>query len=204
MSGAAGAQYRCDSCGRDLSGFSLGVPCLCGSTRRRRIDAVDAVFRRPAAAESPGWDPFKDWTVKYLQFSWNVTQLRRLYEPGSGAEALEVRRIVEATLTSCWNLAEWLSSGPEPVTITPGEIARFIKTEPVSVCTAFAAADSTGAATARIVPVGFASQPQFWVEYRQPGQRSVRYDALDLAERCLVAWRMFLKERKVALPTWKS
>jgi hypothetical protein len=204
MNGARpGAQYLCDDCGRDLSDLKLGVRCLCGSTRRRRIDAHGAVFRRPAAADSPRWDPLKDWTVKYLQFTWNVTQLRRLYDPASGADPAEVRRVVEASFAACNGLAEWLSSGPEPATVTPGEIAQFISTEPLSIAAALNKSDGPDAPSSRIVAVAFAP-PQFWVEYRRPGADSTRYDALDLAERCLVAWRRFLTNRAVALPTWQS
>jgi hypothetical protein len=199
---ASRAQYRCDGCGRDLSEFSLGRPCPCGAIRRRRTDADGAVFRRPLTVESPRWDPFKDWSVKYLQFTWNVMQLRWLYAPGSGADAAEVRRIVERTFASCSNLAEWLSSGPEPVSVTPGDVAQFVKTEPLSVSAALTTARSS--ATSRIIAVGFAEQPRYWIEYQQPGAKPLRYDALDLAEQCLRAWHAFLTERAVELPTWQD
>jgi hypothetical protein len=204
MSGLdAGAQYRCDRCGRDLSGMNLRIPCVCGAVARRRVDSIGAMYRRPLAAQSPPWDPFKDWSVKYLQFTWNVVQLRRLYARRSGADAAEVRGIVEATFATCAQLADWLSSGPEPVTVTPGQVAQLIRTEPLSVCIALTAADDA-AATSRIVTGTLGGDLRFWVEYRRPGARPTRHDALDLAEQCLRSWRRFLIERDVTLPSWES
>lgn len=203
MSGLdARAQYRCDRCGRDLSGISLRIPCLCGGIARRRVDSTGAMYRRPLAAQSPPWDPFKDWSVKYLQFTWNVVQLRRLYARRSGAEAAEVRGIIEVTFASCSQLADWLSSGPEPVTVTPGDVAQLIRTEPLSVCTALRALDDV-AATSRIVTGTLGGELRFWVEHRRPGAKATRHDALDLAEQCLRSWQTFLTERGVTLPSWE-
>jgi hypothetical protein len=42
----------------------------------------------------------------------------------------------------------------------------------------------------------------FWVQYSHPFGKPVRYDALDLAERCLITWRTFLGQRGVPLPSW--
>jgi hypothetical protein len=199
VSRADGARYLCNDCGRDLTGVGLVVACRCGSAARRRIDAGDASYRRPATGEAPRWNPLKDWTAKYLQFTWNVSQLRRLYAPGSGADAVEVRRIVDMSFASGLSLGEWLTAGPEPVTVTPGDVARLVGAEPLSVCVALGRADEPAA---RIIPVGFVRPPHFWVEYRRPNSRPVRFDALDLAERCLQAWQTFLTIRGVELPAW--
>jgi hypothetical protein len=201
MSPAGIAHYLCNDCGRDLSGVSRPTACLCGSTSRRRVDPTDA-FRRPSTPEAPRWNPLKDWTAKYLQFTWNVNQLRRLYAPGSGADQGEVRRIVETAFTSAVSLGDWLTAGPEPVTVTPGDVERFVMTEPLSIASAFDHPDGPEAETSRLVAVGFVRPPHFWVEYRRPNARPVRYDALDLAARCLQAWQSFLTARGVSLPTW--
>jgi hypothetical protein len=195
-----GAKYLCHDCGRNLSGLGLAVPCLCGSTTRRRIDSTDAAYRRPTTDESPRWNPLKDWSAKYLQLTWNVAQLRRLYASGGDTEATEVRRIVDMSFASCLTLGDWLTSGPEPATVTPGDVARLFETEPLSVCAALSTTDAPE--RARVLPVGFVRPPHFWVEYQRPNARPVRYDALDLVERCLSAWQVFLAARDVALPTW--
>jgi hypothetical protein len=198
----AGARYLCDQCGRDLSGVSMSAACVCGSVTRRRVDGGDAVYRRPLTSDAPSWDPLKDWTARYLQLVWNVQQLRRLYTPGSDAEADEVRRIVETSLTAAVRLGDWLTSGPEPASVTPGDIARLIAGEPLSICAGFTA--TSPSATSQVLPVAFSRPPHFWVEHRKPNDKPVRYDALDLLERCLRTWQNFLGARGVELPTWQD
>jgi hypothetical protein len=200
MSRSVGARFVCDDCGRDVSGVPPSMPCSCGGTSRRRVDATDA-FQRPATPDSPRWDPLKDWTAKYLQLTWNVGQLRRLYAPDSGAQADEVRRIVDMTFASCVGLGDWLTSGPEPVTVTPGDVARLVAAEPLSICATLV--NGSDINSARIVAVGFVRPPHYWLEYRRPNARPVRYDALDLADRCLLTWQTFLTARSVKLPTWQ-
>lgn len=190
-------RYVCDSCGRDVS---PGERCRCGSTDRRRVDPGD-VFRRPGTEDGPRWDPLKDWTAKYLQLTWNVAQLRRLVGPGSEASEPEIRQIAELTFASSSSLGDWLTAGPEPVAVTPGDVERLLAAEPL--CAGAALGGRTRTGTARLVPVGFARPPRFWVEYRRPNAKPVRYDALDLADRCLVAWQVFLTTRGVPLPTWR-
>jgi hypothetical protein len=195
----AQARFVCDHCGRDRTSSPPLTPCRCGGTARRRVDVSDS-FRRPIDAPAPPWDPLKDWSTKYLQFSWNVAQLRRLYAPGSTADDVEVRRIVDMTFASCIGLADWLSAGPEPASVLPGDVERFVAIEPIAVAAALLQRRED--ASARTVPVGFSRPPHFWVEYRRPNARPVRYDSLDLAERCLLAWQRFLGERRVPLPVW--
>jgi hypothetical protein len=196
----AGARYLCDRCGRDLSAVSMSAACVCGSAMRRRVDSGEVVYRRPATPDAPRWDPLKDWEAKYLQLVWNVQQLRRLYAPGSGADADEVRRIVDTSLMAARHLGDWLVSGPEPASVTPGDVDRLLATEPLSLCAAVDTPDP--AVTTRVLPVAFSRPPHFWVEHRRPNAKPVRYDALDLLERCLRTWLAFLTVRGVRLPTW--
>lgn len=196
------AHYLCNECGRDLSGIPLSTACLCGATSRRRIDAAGAAYRRPLAAESPPWDPLKDWTVKYLQLLWNVQQLRCMYRDDPVTDAEQVRRIVDSTFSSCVSLGGWLTFGAEPAAVTAGDVDRLLRAEPLSVCVALTVPDDARSATARIVRVAFATRHQYWVEYRRPNAKTVRYDALGLAERCLLTWQAFLAARDVALPSW--
>lgn len=197
---AGGARYLCDECGRDLSGVSLAATCVCGAVIRRRVDGAETMYRRPASPDEPSWDPLKDWTAKYLQLVWNVHQLRRLYAPGSNADADEVRRIVITSFRAALGLGDWLTSGPEPVAVTPGDVTRLIESEPLSVCADFGGSDDV--TNSRVLPIAFSSPPHFWVEHRRPNATPVRYDALDLLERCLRTWQNFLTERGVGLPTW--
>ena len=203
---AGDAQYLCEGCGRDLSGLSLSAACLCGAVIRRRVDHGEAVYTRPATPDEPSWDPLKDWTAKYLQFVWNVQQLRRLYAPTSEADGEEVRRIIVTSLLTALGLADWITSGPEPASVTPGDVTRLLDAEPLSVCAAFGGSpdlDGSDAGTSAVVlPVAFSRPPRFWVEHRRPPDRPVRYDALDLLERCLRAWQQFLTARGVGLPSW--
>jgi hypothetical protein len=218
------ARYQCADCGRDLTGVGFAVACLCGATYRRRVEADPAVFRRPADADAVPADRFKDWTVKYLQFTWNVTQLRRLYSPGAAADAAELRTIAEHVFSSCSELADWLSTGPEPACITPAEVARLVAAEPLCIALAvarsgpasrttsvpvpvvkpFDASRSMSMPRAALIPVRFAGQPRLWVQYELPGAKAARYDAHDLAERCLRSWLAFFHDRPVVLPTWPA
>jgi hypothetical protein len=201
MSRAGGARYLCDECGRDLSGVNLSAACVCGALTRRRVDGDQVVYRRPPTDDAPQWDRLKDWTAKYLQLVWNLQQLRRLYAPGASADPGQVRRIVETSLTAAARLGDWLASGPEPVSVLPGDVDRLLAAEPLSICTAFASPDPS--ARPVVLPVAFSRPPHFWVEHRKGSDKPVRYDALDLLERCLRAWQNFLTERGVSLPIWQ-
>jgi hypothetical protein len=196
------ARYLCDRCGRDLSDRGLSTPCLCGGLARRRVDGADAVYRRPETADPPRWDPLKDWTAKYLQLVWTVQQLRLLYAPDSDATPDEVRGIVESSVRAVASLGEWLLSGPEPAAVTPGDVERALASEPLSVCAAFGAGEVD--VTTQLLPIAFSAPPRLWVEHRRPNARPVRYDALDLLDRCLRTWQAFLKERGVQLPSWQD
>lgn len=199
-----GARYRCADCGRDLSGTALAVPCLCGSTYRLRIDSDETLYRMPDRPGLPRFDPFKDWEIKYLQLSWNVSQLAHAYRSGIGFDAGDVRRIVEMAFASCADLGGWLVSGPEPHTVTPGDIDRFMQSDPVRLCKVPRDQRSaTDGESIRLVPVAFAPTPRFWVEHTRPGNKPMRFDSLDLAERWLDAWTQFLAGYGVAVPTWE-
>lgn len=197
---AGNARYACASCGRDRTAADPALPCACGSYLRQRVDTLD-VYGRPATVDTPRWDPLKDWTAKYLQLAWNVGNLRRLSTGDSAADADEVRTFVDMSLASAVRLGEWLTSGPEPASVTPGDVARLLDTEPLAVCAAVATPD--GPRSARVLPVAFVRPPRYWVEYRRPYAKPVRYDALDLAERSLRTWQTFLSLRGVPLPSWQ-
>jgi hypothetical protein len=192
-------RYVCDDCGRELAPGPDAPPCPCGGRTRRRVDPADA-FARPETADQPKWDPLKDWAAKYLQFTWNVGQLRLLSAAGSSAAAEEVRRIVQTTFAAAADLGDWLTAGPEPASVSPGDVERIVAREPLAVGRALVR--ESGQRSARLVPVGFSSPPRFWVEYRRPNAKPVRYEALDLAQRCLITWQGFLGARGVSLPSW--
>lgn len=198
MSSSLQIRSICDDCGRDAP---LLGRCRCGSTVRRRVDPGD-VFRRPATDDAPRWDPLKDWSTKYLQLLWNLEQLHRFDAPGSGADQADVRRTVELTFAASSSLATWLTAGPEPASVTPGDVSRLLAADPLRIAAALTS--PTDGERARLVPVGFSRPPRFWVEYQRPPRRPVRYEARDLASRCVVTWQGFLTQRGVRLPTWRS
>jgi hypothetical protein len=196
VTGVLGApQYVCADCGRDATGRIPTLPCLCGSTYRLRADPADS-YRVVTERALPWFDPFKDWTVKYLQLTWNVNQLRRLYAAGTDGPAA-VLRAARMSFVSCVELGDWLVAGPEPHSVTPGEVTRLLAGSPLDVAAALA---SGGPAT--LSAVAFSRPARAWADYRRPGAKPVRYDALDLAERCLASWRAFLSARGVSLPSW--
>lgn len=200
MTGVLGpTQYSCAECGRDASLRAPTTPCLCGGTARLRADPGDS-YRIVSDRIFPWYDPFKDWTVKYLQFTWNLQQLRHAYVSDPGLEPAALCTTARVTFISCAEVADWLVAGPEPVSVTPGALTRLFAIEPLSIARAFT---SSGDALARLVPVAFSRPTHAWVDFRRPGTKPVRYDALDLAERCLDTWRRFLRGRSVAVPSWE-
>jgi hypothetical protein len=114
----------------------------------------------------------------------------------------DVHAIAVTSIEAVRSLGDWLVSGPEPAGITPGEVERVLAADPLALCTTFGAA--APAPNSQLVPVAFSDPPRFWIEHQRPDVKPVRYDALDLLDRCLRTWQSFLKERGVRLPTWQD
>jgi hypothetical protein len=151
----------------------------------------------------PRFDPFKDWRIKYLQLGWNVSCLSRQYDSAARLAPEAVRDTVSLTLRCCVELADWLTAGPEPHTVTAADLERLLRTDPLRVAAHYCgrgAGASVG--SVRLVPVAFAPATRFWVEHARPGAKPARYDALDLARRCREAWQLYLAGHGVALPNW--
>ena len=172
---------------------------MCGHTLRVRIDVKTESYALPGRT-SLRYDALKNWTVKYLQFTWNLARLRSVYAPSRTTPDV-LHSAIELTFASCHSLGAWLTAGPEPQSVTAGDVARLFEVAPLEVCKALATCTNTGA-RARIEVVHLGHAARGWVEFAQPGKRAVRYDALDLADRCLAAWNCFLRDRDVALPSW--
>ena len=168
--------------------YAAAMACECGSLSRIRIDAAPEAFALPGQSNLR-YDRSKDWTIKYLQLAWNVRQMRAQYAE-QHIDPERMQHAVDMTLTTCWDLADWLTSGPEPASVTPSDINRLAYEDPLRVCRSYVARDGT----ARLVPI----------EYEPVPGRPTRYDVLDLAERCLAAWTYFLTTRGVPLPTWDA
>jgi hypothetical protein len=188
-------RYRCARCGRDTADRPLAGACVCGETLRMRIDADS--YALPGRA-SLCFDATKNWAAKYLQCTWNLRRLRSIYSDQTVADG-EVRECIVRTLTSCWDLADWLVAGSEPRQITHGAIQRLAATDPLRVCRALGGGTE---AQAMIVPARIRGTIRMWIEYRAPGKSPVRYDALDLADRSVAAWNAFLVAHGVPLPQW--
>lgn len=192
------ARYACVDCGRDRTLHAVAQPCTCGSRTRVRIDAVPEAFALPGRS-TVRYDQSKNWTIKYLQLAWNVRQLRGQYA-ASDLDADRLRHAAELTLTAAWDLADWLTAGPEPASITPSDISRLALEDPLRVCRSYATRDGT----ARLVPVDIGKSGRAWIEYRPGPGKPLRFDVLDLAERCLAAWTYFLTSRGVQVPSWDA
>jgi hypothetical protein len=195
------ARYRCAGCERDVTALPWAQACLCGGTYRVCVDADEIYYRMPERPNLPRFDPFKDWQVKYLQASWNLSGLERDYHSPVRLPPEAVRATLALALRACVDLADWLLAGPEPHTVTAGAVERLLRTDPLQVAVEFCRPDPD-APRVRLVPVAFAPTARFWVEHARPGEKPVRYDALDLTRRCLDAWRQFLIGCGVAPPRW--
>lgn len=142
----------------------------------------------------------KDWTVKYLQFTWNVNHLRSVYAPATTSVSV-LENTIAMTMASCWALSEWLVEGGAPGQVSGHDLAALLDHEPLKVAKAFA--HGAGAVEAHIVTSHIGGSPaRAWIEYSEPGAALVRFDALDLAERSLAAWNGFLRAHDVLLPNW--
>lgn len=195
MTAAGGAaQYTCARCMRPVGDRAPSSACACGETLRLRVE-IDS-YALPGRS-SLRYDPGKNWAAKYLQCTWNLRQLHTIYR--EDADEDELRSSIERTLASCWELADWLVAGSEPRQITQGAIDRLTRGDPLCVCRAF---NGAGAAVAGIVPTRIRGSVRAWVEYREPDKAPRRFDALNLADRCIAAWDAFLRDNGVPLPTW--
>lgn len=199
----SGARYRCAGCARDVTGHGWAEPCLCGGTYRVRVDSEETLYRMPDLPGLPRFDPLKDWRIKFLQLSWNLSRMEREFGSATPLPSETVRATVVLTLRCCVDLADWLIAGPEPHTVTAGDLARLLRADPLRVAADFCGRGD-GAAIVRLTPVAFAPTARFWIEHGRPGARTVRYDALDLARRCREEWRRFLVGRGVVPPRWDS
>jgi hypothetical protein len=197
----SGARYRCAACARDVTGLAWTQPCLCGETYRARVDADETLYRMPDLPGLPRFDPLKDWRIKFLQLSWNVTCLERQYNSTARLPPDAVRTTVALALTCCVDLADWLTAGPEPHTVTARDLDRLLRSDPLRVAADFCGRSGcTG--SVRLVPVAFAATSRFWIEHSVTGAKPMRYDALDLVRRCRETWRQYLRGHGVVLPRW--
>lgn len=197
----SGVRYRCADCERDVTGRAWTQPCLCGGTYRVCVYLDETFYRMPDRPGLPQFDPLKDWRIKFLQLSWNLSRLEREYNSTVRLSPEAVRDTVAATLRCCVDLADWLIAGPEPRTVTAGNLERLLHSDPLRVAAAFCGRGGE-AASVRLAPVPFAPTARFWIEHDRPGAKPVRYDALDLARRCGLAWRQFLAAYGVVPPSW--
>jgi hypothetical protein len=165
------------------------------------VDSHETLYRMPDRPGLPRFDPFKDWRVKFLQLSWNLSCLESEYDSDLRVSPESVRSTVTLTLTCCADLADWMTAGPELHLVTAGNLERLLQADPLRVAADFCGRGA-GSASVRLAPVAFAPRVRFWVEHTRPGAKPVRYDALDLARRCHEAWRQFLAGQGVALPHW--
>jgi len=199
----SGARYRCAACARDVTGLAWTQPCLCGETYRARVDMDETLYRMPDLPGLPRFDPLKDWRIKYLQLSWNVSSLDRQYVSAVRLPPDTVRATVVLALRCCVDLADWLTAGPEPHTVTARDLERLLHADPLRVAADFCGR-SGGTGSVRLTPVAFAPTSRFWIEHSLPGTKPVRYDALDLVRRCREAWRQYLGSHAVTLPRWEQ
>lgn len=199
----SGARYRCAACARDVTGLAWTQPCLCGATYRARSDMDETLYRMPDVPGLPRFDPLKDWRVKFLQLTWNLSCLDRQYNSATRLAPDAVRATVALALQCCVDLADWLTAGPEPHTVTARDLDRLLAADPLRVAADFCGRRGcTG--SARLAPVAFAPTTRFWIEHTRPGTKPTRYDALDLLRRCREAWQQYLADHGVALPRWED
>jgi hypothetical protein len=197
----SGARYCCAACGRDVTGLAWTRPCLCGETYRARIDTDETLYRMPDVPGLPRFDPLKNWRIKYLQLSWNVSCLDRQYSSLTQLPPEAVRTTVTQALRCCVDLADWLTAGPEPRTVTARDLERLLQADPLRVAADFCG-HGGGDASVRLTPVAYAPTARFWIEHVRPGAKPIRYDALDLVRRCRETWRQYLRGHGAELPRW--
>jgi hypothetical protein len=199
----------CPDCGERLDDVPVSQPCpQCGGLRRDASPTAQPAtarmeVHRPTVAV--GYNDPRPWTEKWQDVLEAFGKVKSAYKTKDGQGNEDVRRVVEDFFKTCRELGDWLW---ENTNINKSDVIGLIQRSP-SLRLADAVAQTikhhtrrrgkgdpiTARVTGiRVGPDG-ASAEISWS--RASGPRGSE-DALDLARRCVKAWRGFLVRKGLA------
>jgi hypothetical protein len=155
---------------------------------------------------SIGYNPDRPW---YAQWH-NVRQHLHTVEADSRPNAYQgnnpVKRDFENFFTHCFHLGDWLWED-KSTGLTEKQVRKFIEKDPaLRICAGVAnttkhrTRSQSNAMTARIASVGFNDkETRVSIDWSK-GPHGGTVDALDLARRCVAAWKGYLKANGLQSP----
>lgn len=198
----------CPDCGERLDDVPVGQPCRrCGGLRRDASPTAQPATIRvevPRPTVAIAYNDPRPWQQKWQDVLDALQRVRSTYTTKEGQGNEDVRRAVEGFFNTSRELADWLW---ENTTVGEPAVRALIRRSP-SLRLADAMAQTTkhhtrrpGKAdpiTARITevrvgPDGASAQ----ISWSRAGGASGSEDALDLARRCVRAWRGFFVRREL-------
>jgi hypothetical protein len=198
----------CHDCGAGLDDVPVGDPCpKCGSTRR---DAT--VFAPPATAKvvvpTPtigiGYNPHRPWQQKWQDVQHGLERIESAYDVTQGQYGNEdVRRFVEGFFKDCRELADWLWQDHQSTGLNKPTVMAAVMADPhlrladgLAQTIKHHTRTGTDPITARITDITIGPGGRYAkIGWSQPSGAKGSEDALDLARRCMDAWRRFLAGR---------
>jgi hypothetical protein len=193
----------CPDCGTNLDHTPVEQPCpTCGGVRRNAVvhaAVASGIGVVSAVGISIGYGPNRPWQQKWHDARHGLEELEATYRKDSENNDI-VRRRVEDFFRDCRELADWLKqSANRP------EAMSYVNTDSdLELCDGMAQTTkhhsrkptqaNPDPITARITRVdsGFGVKAEIgWSSHRG---RSGIEEALDLARRCMAAWRRFFQK----------
>ena len=214
----------CPDCDASLDEVSPGEPCPdCGGTRRSaRImgaAAISSTMVFTATTKVMRQDS-PHWTQLWAQIERRILRLRSMYEPGGVSNTAELEDELDAFLTACFHLSDWLRHIKLDDTDDERErehletwkrrlakaVDRFMKNPDMALCQDYANTFKhydRGCPTDRIARLmetatAVAGVTVLVASWPADDPKAKTYvDGLELAEKCYAAWVGFLKRREL-------
>jgi hypothetical protein len=199
----------CPDCGERLDDIPVGQPCpQCGGLRRNASPTAQPAIvhmeaLRPTVAI--GYNEPRPWKQKWQDVLEAFGRVKSAYTTKEGQGNEDVRRVVEDFFKICRELADWLWQN---TTVNEFAVRGLIRRSP-SLRLADAMAQTTKHHTRRrgkddpitahiteirVGPDGASAQ----ISWSRASGANGSEDALDLARRCVKAWRGFFVRRGLA------
>jgi hypothetical protein len=200
----------CPNCGVALNHVPVGEPCpQCGDTRR---DATVVLQETAVGVEVPqltigiGYAEHRPWQQKWQDVEHGLERIESAYDvtQGQGQYGNEhVRRVVEGFFKDCRELADWLWQDHQSTNLDKPTVIAFVMADPdLRIADGLAQTikhhtrTGTDPITAHITDITIgAEERNAKIGWSRPSGAKGSEDALDLARKCVDAWRRFLAGR---------
>lgn len=191
----------CANCGLPTNGSAEMPPCpgCGGTTRRAHITGAVSIVATITAEVGAEYSAQRSWRERWQRLERSYEAVQKIYNGTSGGDSTEWKRTVSDFFDDCYHLADWLKRDPE----TKREDAMSsVRDHPhLKLADAYANTDKhhtrhKGLTEARIGGTTRTSdRGQVLIDWTDPDTGAGgRVDALDLATKCMHAWRAYLAQ----------